>query len=48
MGSRVGREGGYTGTQAQPVPGPIFKVILKARPYPRPNEGLFMDIDEVS
>ena len=31
-----------------PVPGPIFNHILSLRPYPRPNEGHFKVIDEVS
>ena len=33
---------------ARPIPGPVFNHILKVRPYPRPNEGLFRLFDEVS
>ena len=30
------------------IPGPSYYHILEIRPYPRPNEGLLEQIDEVS
>ena len=39
VGDWVGGREGYTGTQSPAIPGPIFKVFLEAKPYPRPNEG---------
>ena len=30
------------------LPGPIFNLFLRLEPYPRPNEGNSMTIDEVS
>ena len=49
MGGYLGGcRGGLYRYPASTVPGPIFSNILGLRPYPRPNEGLFLRIDEVS
>ena len=48
MWDEVGGWEGYTGTQDPAIPGPIISIFLRLKPYPRPNEGLFNSIDEVS
>ena len=39
---------GYTGYYPGPIPGTHIELILASEPYPRPNEGKFKVIDEVS
>ena len=43
-----GWRGGLYRYPTQAILGPIFSHILALEAYPRPNEGNFSDIDEVS
>ena len=47
-GDRVGTWEGYTGYYQDTLPGTIFSLFLRLRPYLRPNEAKYKVIDEVS
>ena len=48
VGDTVGGWEGYTGYYPPAIPVPTFNHILRLEPYPRPNEGLSEEYDEVS